>query len=327
MDLLGEDTKRTIVLETLGQLCTGSQYEILSGLNTYTKVKFFLEIIGQAFGLPLDDLGVTGKAAEFYISWLTPCNGPSTIPRPEGVAIESQDDFIQTLVKHLSVVFIPKKGPDVKGSTATLFGGKHVDMCKSILKSFTSLSRCPEVMSEASWKVLIKVTLGISDSLLRLPLLPPCYLADELTEDLLATCLEVFLRSKTHSASLWKALKVYYQRWCHRIAAVSQWAAISLALTQRASLHLYGQGTAKVVYMVHGLPVELDLGTEYEVFAWKYHLGKAKNRLCCCVDLYYRIDRAANSVDTQRMHQSSAGNREDATCVLLCRRQGPCWAG
>lgn len=265
--MLGEGAKRAIVLETLGQVCGPASGELFgSSLKTIGQLRFVLEIAGQAFGLGLDDLGATEKAVGMYLGWLF-----GDVKKPVAVGEADVDGFRELLLRHLSVLFAVKKGGDARPNGVLI--AKHIELCKGALKAFVRLAMEGPALADSTWRVLIRVVLGVADSLLRLPLLPPCYLADGLAEHLLATCLEVFLRSRTRSASLWKALRSYYQRWCHRIAAVNQWAAISLALTQRISKHLYGQGTDLVVYTVHGQPVELDLGGNFEMFAWRFHLG------------------------------------------------------
>jgi hypothetical protein len=265
--VLGEGAKRAIVLETLGQVCGPSSGELFgSSLKTFGQVKFILEIAGQAFGLGLDDLGATEKAVGMYLGWLF-----GDVKLPVAVGEADVEGFRELLLRHLSVLFAAKRSADPKPNGMLI--AKHIELCKAALKAFVRLAMEGSGLADSTWRVLIRVVLGIADSLLRLPLLPPSYLADGLAEHLLATCLEVFLRSRTRSASLWKALRMYYQRWCHRIAAVNQWTAISLALTQRISKHLYGQGTDLVVYTVHGQPVELDLGADFEMFAWRFHLS------------------------------------------------------
>lgn len=269
LGLFAELAKRTIVLEAVAQLGNSIQRPaIIAGLKSWQRLVAFMELVSPALSLGLEDQQATGKVVELYLEWLLQ---PGS--RPAAVRPEREQTFICLLLRHLSLLFQVRR-TDVKGSVAQLQVSKQTEMCRQVLRACTSLAIRPDPLAPGTWKTMMLVLLGISDSLLRLPVLPPCQLADELTSDLLATVAEVWLRSQSLSAGLWKSLSTYYHRWCHRLAAVSQWTAISLALTQRLSRHLYGQGTEAVVYAVHGQPVTLEgLSHEFELFAWKQHLG------------------------------------------------------
>lgn len=266
LSLFGEQARRTIVLETVAQLAGPGRPALVAGLGTYAQVRFVLELAGEAFGLGMEDLAAMVRLAEVYSEWLLEAGR-----RPPGVGAGDADEFCQTLVKHLSVVFGLRRA-EGKSSVAQLQHSKHVEACRAVLKTYAACARAGD-LSAGSWKVLLVVLLGVADSLLRLPLLPPCALADDLTEDLLAVLLEAWLRSGSMSSALWRALRTYYPRWCHRLAAVNQWTAVSLALTQRISKHLYGHGTPAVAYTVHREPVSLELAPQFELFAWRQHLG------------------------------------------------------
>lgn len=241
---------------------------ILAGLKSWARLQAFMELVTPALQLGLEDLQPMGRVVELYLDWLLePAKRPSAV-RPEG-----QQAFTCLLLRHLSLLFQVRR-VEAKGSVAQLQVSKQAELCRHVLQALTSLAGRPELLTPGSWKVLMLVLLGASDSLLRLPLLPPTQLADELTGDLLAATAQVWLRSQSLSAGLWRALRTYYRRWCHRLAAVSQWTAVSLALTQRLSRHLYGQGTEAIVYAVHGQPISLEgLGRDFELFAWRQHLG------------------------------------------------------
>lgn len=271
LELFGEAGRRTIVLEAIGQICSPQKQQIMAGLTSWTKVSAMLELLGLALNLGLEDVQPMGKVVECYLDWLAGSNWPAAITKGS----ELEGYFVETLIRHLSLLFRVRK-TEGKGSVQQVQVGKQAELCRQVLRAFTTLSR--STLSQSTWKVLMLVMLGSADSLLRLPCTPPCQLADELTSELLSSLVEVWLRSQSLSSGLWKTFKTYYKRWCHRLQAVSQWTAVSLALTQRISKHLYGQGTEAVAFAVNGTPVSLEgLEKRFELFAWRQHLSLIAN--------------------------------------------------
>lgn len=225
-----------------------------------------MEVLGQAFSLPLEEISVISAAASIYIQWLVdPSKRPPAILQADHQTVQG---FLQTIIQHLSLLFEPKKVDGVgaaKPLLATL-ASKHVEVCKLALRAFTQASR--EDFSSSTWKILLRVMLGITDYLMIMPAQPYCYLVDETAEQLLATLMDLWLRSQLFSATLWKKLRSLYPQWMHRMLVVTLWNAVALALTQRVTKILYGQGTKAVVYTVHSNLVTLELSDEYTVYAW-----------------------------------------------------------
>jgi hypothetical protein len=250
-----------------------------SSLSSIFHVRWTMEVLGQAFALPLEDISVVSNATSIYISWLLePEKRPPAIQKADG---ETLQQFLQIIFRQVSVLFQPKRievSSSGRPQLATL-ASKHVELCKSMLRSLAQVATSSQAtgpqngldtlsLSTATWKVLLHVLLEVSNSLLKAPLNPYCYLAEELGDLLMSIFLELWLRSQIFSASLWKSLSDLFPLWTHRMLVVSQWSAISLALTQRATKLLYGQGTAAVVYTVNSNLVTLELSDQYVVYAW-----------------------------------------------------------
>jgi hypothetical protein len=256
---------------------TGLGSDGLQCLNSLFHVRWMMEIVGQAFTLPLEDINVASNAAAIYIQWLVePNKRPLAIQKAD---YETRQWFLQTLFRHISLVFQAKKVDGVgaaKPLLATL-ASKHVELCKLMLRTLSQTAMSSSLITDqescsalsgTSWKVLLRVLLGVTDFLLQKPIQPYCYLSEELGEQLLSILMELWMRSQIFSSELWTLLKTLYPRWTHRMIAVTQWSAVSLALTQRVTKILYGQGTSAVVYTVHSNLVTLDLSDQYAVYAW-----------------------------------------------------------
>lgn len=267
----------------------------VNSLGTLFHVRWVMEIIGQAFSLPLEDIGITSNAASIYIQWLVePSKRPPAVQKSNG---EVQQQFLQTIFRHLSLLFQPKKVDGIgaaKPLLATL-ASKHVEVCKLVLRALSQIAigtgadaSSTLIISTATWKVLLRVLLGVTDYLLRMPNHPYGYLSEELGEALLSVFIELWLRSEIFSATLWKALRKCYPQWTHRMLAISQWSAVSLALTQRITKILYNQGTQSVVYTVHSNLVTLELSDQYAVYAWHQVLHLIGSPLNLAPSLFFR---------------------------------------
>lgn len=295
LDLLPGAVKRTIVSEVTNVLhqstaseeasstfytsstatpASQQQQQLYSRLTSDLHVRWITEVVGQAFGLPLEDIAVTANAAAIYTNWLlSPSKRPAYI---QSASLEARQDFFQSLLRHLSVLFQPK-ALDVavsSKSTVAALATKHVELCKTVLRALTQAAVNAKAntstleFSSATWKVLLRVLLGITDCALRIPVQPYNYFAEELDECLLSTLLELLLRSELFSWKIWKSLRDFYPLWCHRMTSIVQWSIFSLALTQRVTKIIYGQGTSALVYTLHTALITFDLSDEFTIYAW-----------------------------------------------------------
>lgn len=131
--------------------------------------------------------------------------------------------------------------------------------------------------SEETWEVLLKVILGITDSLLREhPTMSPALInehskmSDDLCEHLLRVLFELWLRSNTRQVHMWDILQRCFNGWTHRLPVLHQWSASSLGLCQRVVRLLYGpsQGADVVNLYVGGYNIGLDLPADFTLYAW-----------------------------------------------------------
>ena len=160
---------------------------------------------------------------------------------------------------------------------------RHIELCKKVLTVLTMAGRqLGNSFSPKTWQVLLKVILGITDSLLREQ--PPHQrssttmmliaeqqkMSDDLCEHLLRVLFELWLRSSTREVQMWDILKHCFNGWTHRIPVLHQWAASVLGLCQRVVRLLYGpgQGTDVVNLAVGGYNIGLDLQADFALYAW-----------------------------------------------------------
>lgn len=156
-----------------------------------------MEVIGQGFNLPLEDMTITSEDINIYAQWLFEAN-----QRPAAVSREGlEQEFFQIIFHQYSLLFrprvprphsganktatyttttvVPAPGaanlitipmaspsppPNTRETTAQLTQ-RHIELCKKVLTVFTMAGRTLD-LSEETWSVLLKVVLGITDSLL-----------------------------------------------------------------------------------------------------------------------------------------------------------------
>lgn len=159
---------------------------------------------------------------------------------------------------------------------------RHVELCRSMLKVFVTASRIVE-FSEETWQVLMRLLVGIVESLLsssartasaaqtQQQLIQLQTLAEELKDDLLKTLFEIWLRSRLRCADLWQALRDRFTgSWLDHVEVALHWNALSLGLTRRLFLqtntppqvphksHLFaGSEESEIVYENSVIPANL----------------------------------------------------------------------
>ncbi|CAO3593387.1 unnamed protein product [Absidia cylindrospora] len=162
---------------------------------------------------------------------------------------------------------------NVKDTLAPLVQ-RHIDLCKKTLLVICSAGRKIELSSE-TWTVLLKVILGISDSLLKepsgeTPIPGVKNISDELCEPLLRVLFELWLRSGTKEIEMWNMLKHCFTRWSHRPQVIHYWTLTSLSLTNRMIHILYGQneGTDSVHLFATNNGIKLNIPHDNVKYSW-----------------------------------------------------------
>ena len=274
-------------------------------LHSPAHLRWVLEVLGQAFALPLDDIGIIGNAVAIYVAWLT---RPET--RPPGLLAGSVDggslstidpEMALTLLLHLTDLFSPKRtsaptagasgNSNVTANTAAL-ATRHVEQCRLVLRVYVHLfvnQNSSDVMASLPVrKGLLRALLGITDNLLRMPLSPPSYLVDELCQGggpdglLLPALLECWIRSGIYSSRMWTSLRSLYPRWMHRSVAVSQWSSLTLGMTLQIVKLLYKAPTPDTLGLVSQVVPSFPplffsaMSPEFVVYAWHQILSNSK---------------------------------------------------
>ncbi|KAI9033672.1 hypothetical protein CLU79DRAFT_724841 [Phycomyces nitens] len=292
-----------------------------------------MEVIGQGFNLPLEDMHITNDDVSIYAQWLFE---PSM--RPAAVVNEGLEQELYQIIFHqFSLLFQPRiprspssqnpqhpnnpsvgrpnsfninglpvnlhtnvasvnmpmpatianaainttqqptgssaATPNVLKNTISQLVQRHVELCKRTLTVFATAGRSLELTPD-TWTVLLKVILGITDSLLREPMgdtsIPGVVnMGDQLCDHLLRVLCELWLRSETKEVEMWDIFKDCFMRWTHRPKVIQQWSATCLALSRCVSGHLAEIEECYVLIMsVSGVQVKLDLPKPFLYYAW-----------------------------------------------------------
>ncbi|KAG0208841.1 hypothetical protein BGX28_000316 [Mortierella sp. GBA30] len=306
--------RKTLITEVTSTLLVTSDLSLLSSM---AHMKWAMEVLGQGFALPLEELSIAQETTQLYSQWLfEPQLRPLAFRQAAGTTDEQL--IYQVIFHHYSLLFqvrqqLPSSvGPSLApnqhhrhptsplssthasspsssyhqhhasqaGSTQQASAAllqRHVELCKKVLTVLTMAGRqLGNSFSEETWEVILKVILGITDSLLRqqskLNLVMPEHvkMSDDLCEHLLRVLFELWLRSGIRQVHMWDTLKQCFNGWTHREAVLKQWAASSLGLCQRVVRLLYGpgQGTDVVNLAVGGYNIGLDLQADFALYAW-----------------------------------------------------------
>ncbi|KAF8980736.1 hypothetical protein BGZ46_003773 [Entomortierella lignicola] len=268
-------------------------------------MRWAMEVLGQGFALPLEELWIAQDTTQLYSQWLfEPQMRPLAFRLVAGTADEQL--LYQVMFHHYSLLFqvrtaqppspsplgnpqhnrhpttptsssFQQTPPQSQTAPVGVLIQRHIELCKKVLTVLTMAGRqLGNAFSEETWEVLLKVILGITDSLLReQPIKPSAIsehskMSEDLCEHLLRVLFELWLRSNTRQVQMWDILKLCFNGWTHRIPVLHQWAASSLGLCQRVIRLLYGpgQGTDIVHVAVGGYNIGLDLQADFVLYAW-----------------------------------------------------------
>ncbi|KAF9574487.1 hypothetical protein EC968_006292 [Mortierella alpina] len=298
--------RKTLITEVTSTLLVTSD---LSLLHSMAHMKWAMEVLGQGFALPLEELSIAQETTQLYSQWLFE---PQVRPLAFRMAAGTVDEQLLYQARlHVRPLPTTAPGPSIaqnqsqhhRHPTTPVTSGsssyhqhhasqaasasqvpvgvliqRHVELCKKVLTVLTMAGRqLGNSFSEETWEVLLKVILGITDSLLReqpataaLQMPEHTKMSDDLCEHLLRVLFELWLRSGIRQVHMWDILKQCFNGWTHRIPVLHQWAASSLGLCQRVVRLLYGpgQGTDVVNLAVGGYNIGLDLQADFALYAW-----------------------------------------------------------
>ncbi|KAI8901032.1 hypothetical protein BC833DRAFT_579619 [Globomyces pollinis-pini] len=253
LSLFPIDVKTTIISKMNGYLIQSTNPEPASILTSPAHVKFVMEIVGQGFDLPIEHIKIIQNSVKVYSTWLLePSKRPMIVSNSDKDS-EVFQSFIQSIFKQSSLLFRPRmnalpvhsKNVSEDGADAL---SQHIELCEKVLAIFMGgISDNADNFSDETWLVILKVFLGVCDSLLSAPTSAQTKLGqsdmaenqqvvsvmgDRLCESLIRTIFQVWLVSKTLDINMWNKLKSHYVHWCHRVQSLIQWCTSSLALTK-----------------------------------------------------------------------------------------------
>ncbi|KAI9347302.1 hypothetical protein BDR26DRAFT_855004 [Obelidium mucronatum] len=172
-------------------------------LTSFTHVKWYMELLGHGFNLPIEDVVIVNECINVYKTWLLEGGDPLMVP-PGSKGYEQI--FWQKIFMHASLLFQPRKSYDsspISNSqqpatqeilTSEALVNTHVTLCRHILLMIltsaqqqttscaaqtTSNSNPASTQQQTyhldfsrdTWIVLLKVLLGCADRLLTEPTL------------------------------------------------------------------------------------------------------------------------------------------------------------
>eukprot|EP00127_Corallochytrium_limacisporum_P001217 Clim_evm4s46 gene=Clim_evmTU4s46 len=231
-------------------------------LRASAHVQWAMEILAHGFTLPMENANVIEACLSVYQDWLQGAWFPNDAI-PDSVA-EDPEMYYRLMFEHLSLLFVPREpgaeffGPPERALTKWEALNRHTELCGKTLDLIHAVGRSSvSAFTPGTWATLLKLLMGIADSLLHRPLAKPRPeddLAGRLCPHLLRVLFDLWLHSCVHcypSPELWSQLRKLCERWRHRKELVLEWNSVCLALTQRVLRILYGpeNGSEAVIAM------------------------------------------------------------------------------
>lgn len=148
----------------------------VSLFSTAVHVRIMLECVGQCLSLPLEHFNTIDQALQIYKSWfLDPKKQPSPIK-------EDEQFFYKEMFQQLSLIFTPRHNELAPAAEGIKGGGKeqlhalnediaiHTKFCKTALNIYRSVGvKYGRQFADDTWECLLKIVLGVADSMLSEP--------------------------------------------------------------------------------------------------------------------------------------------------------------
>lgn len=150
--------------------------EPLSGNETvnllsWGHLKWTMQILGQAFRMPLDDISLKTLCKSIYFKWLLDDESqvPPAVKELRGTA--NHDQLLLKIVQHFSLAFEARSFTNAEsGATESQIkqnSALNVNLCFDIVNGlFLIIRKYDLIISLDSWTVLLKVLFGIADTVL-----------------------------------------------------------------------------------------------------------------------------------------------------------------
>eukprot|EP01122_Echinamoeba_exundans_P014768 TRINITY_DN6753_c0_g1_i2.p1 TRINITY_DN6753_c0_g1~~TRINITY_DN6753_c0_g1_i2.p1 ORF type:complete len:1091 (-),score=190.34 TRINITY_DN6753_c0_g1_i2:1420-4692(-) len=263
--------KKTVVSEVVNHMLDPDVSPKI--LTTPTHVRWVLEVIGQGFTLPIEDVPIMEKCISLYSKWLL---SPSEL-RPPGFNAQDQY-FYQRMFFHLSNLFEPRARDDGPASVAG--PQNQVKLCKDVLDNIylVGAQKLSTSVTQETWESWLKLMLGIVDSIFRNKgnsgAVAHSFLIKSLGPPAFRVLCEMWLLSKTENPELWNSFQTLAVSWLI-VPTVVHWSSLCYGLTCRTLALLYGKDYGPETVTIDWLIDEknivkafLALPTEYVFFAW-----------------------------------------------------------
>lgn len=170
----------------------------LNQVSSCVHLRVYMEIIGQCFSLPLQYHTTIESALNLYKSWLL---DPKRQPEP---LKQDEQYFYKQMFKQLSLIFTLRVA-DLDTGSRTPNAGKeklaavsedieiHIKFCRMALNIYRSAGvKYGRQMSDDTWELLLKIILGITDSMLVQPR-GTSMVVEQMISDLINVCISFFL--------------------------------------------------------------------------------------------------------------------------------------
>ena len=249
---------RCVIIAQTNKYFLGDQSFPEQQLKSDAHITFVMEIIGQSFILPLYHLPIISESVAVYKNWLL---NASRVPAAVGkFEIESNlgQIIIQSLIMQLSNVFRPRtlqemvalSVPQTKPPEEIIIPlvNQHVDLCLIVTSFIRDIVEShSRHFIEETWVIILKVLLGICDSILAKPRGAPVaprisineestivlYMGDKLCENLIQLLTSVWIKCEVIPKFMWTKLKSLFVTWTHRNRIVKHWSELALEITSK----------------------------------------------------------------------------------------------
>lgn len=140
-------------------------------LLSWGQCKWTMQILGQAFRMPMDDISLKTSCRSIYLSWLLDRDTevPTIVKEIRGTHMV--DQLLITIVQQFSLAFEVRPFTNAESglneSQVKQYSVLNVNLCFDIVKGlFSAIRKYELILSPDNWSVLLKVIFGIVDTVL-----------------------------------------------------------------------------------------------------------------------------------------------------------------
>ncbi len=240
-------------------------------LVSEAQLEHVMGTVGMAFTLPIVHMDIIKAAIKLYRLWIF-----DEKKRPKPFSGRKEPLYLQTIIRHLSLVFdLSRSGRSAAGGDSEAVP-KHVKMCELALEVLAVLAAKRENLDADSTRVLMLSMLGIADYIWRDSTKNP--VAAAIADRIGPILFDTWVISGLEDASLWSRLALMFPGWCHLMSVVLGWKSTTLALTQRMLNILYGPLEGNAVLQLSINP-KAKVDDKFVYYAWSRFLNVLGNMI------------------------------------------------